>query len=52
MRDRSLSILITKAVEDFLNDRKGYHIDCLPNDIREEFLDSLEKVINKVLIQP
>jgi len=39
-----LSRRIVKAIEGVLNDRKGYHIDCLPDDIRQDFLKQLRMV--------
>ena len=37
--------LIVKAIERFLNGRKGYHLDCLPDDIRRDFLKEMRTVV-------
>lgn len=36
---------IVEAIEMFLNDRKGFHVDCLEDDIRNEFLGDLREVV-------
>jgi len=40
---------IVDGIEAFLNDRRGYHIDCLDDDIRTEFLADLKRDVLKVL---
>jgi hypothetical protein len=39
---------LLKEIEYFLNDRKGFHIDSLDNDIRKVFLNDLYDIIVKI----
>lgn len=47
MSDKSL--LVLDAVVKFLNDRKGFHVDDLDEEIQEEFKTDLRKEIAKAL---
>lgn len=45
----NLANRIVTAIEAVLNDRKGYHLDCLDDETREDFLAHMRKVTLKEL---
>ncbi len=49
MSNEELAARIVTAIEAVLNDRKGYHLDCLDDEIREDFLNEMREVTLKEL---
>lgn len=43
---------LLQKIEYFLNDRRGFHVDSLDDDIRQIFLDDLFNEILKIYPEP